>query len=122
MGEKLVFIGRVQERFAEDVSPIMMTLKKRPAAKLFPVMIIGYLVYCFFTIATKEEPKPVEYTTDATAIGHLFSWLGWSPEPGTACYQAMTDNFPGAMPSQAIVERTKESLQTFGLDAGNTIY
>lgn len=138
MGERLIFTKRLQEHFRKEVKPLeppkppadsrndLKPSGSRTGSRLLPLLILGYVGWLVLSIvtdpATDASDEPVILGPDASAMEHMYSWLGWSPEPGTACSNSMKRHFEGAMPSRAVVERVKESLVPFGMTRANTIY
>lgn len=62
------------------------------------------------------------FTFTSASKDQFFAWMGWSPEPGTKLHRQLTVSFPGAMPGKAIVPRTVEALEEYGVVPNNTIY
>jgi hypothetical protein len=53
----------------------------------------------------------------------VMSWLQWAPDPDSACYKALHQSFPGAVPGPAIHYRLKNILtdQKYGFTPANTL-
>merc|ERR1719352_379078 len=85
MGEKLKFVRRIQEKYEDNF--IISGVKRRSASKLMPLLLIAYLIYCFYNIVESEEEEKESESglgADSESVNHMFSWLGWAPQPGTA--------------------------------------
>ena len=70
-------------------------------------------------VARKPAPAMVPVVSDDAKI---YAWLKWAPPAGTAVYDSLHSNFPGALPGSVILERTVSELEPFGLDGENTLY
>jgi len=53
---------------------------------------------------------------------YVFSWLNWSPQPDSACYRTLHDQFPCAIPGPALFCRFKSALEKFSFEPRNTIF
>jgi len=52
----------------------------------------------------------------------FMAWLGWAPQPGSKCYNALKKCFPGALPGQVVHCRSRKCLAGhFGLTQSNTL-
>jgi nitrogen fixation protein len=62
--------------------------------------------------------------TRASAQHHVFSWLNWSPQPESVCYQALHRHFPGALPGQVVHARSSGVLtrESHGCTPENTLF
>jgi len=66
--------------------------------------------------AFAEDKKAIKQHT-------VFSWLTWSPEPGTPCYKTLHQEFPGALPGQGAHCRVAAILEDeYGFTPDNTLF
>ena len=55
-------------------------------------------------------------------VNDIFAWLNWSPPIGSQCANTLHRCFPGALPGHAVLQRSSDVLQRYGLTPENTIY
>lgn len=126
MGQKLIFTRRISEQFQHEVkkpgepSHPPLGFKRR----FFPFLILAYAAWEVCSILSQRYAQHQEHVLEqqSDTIGHMYSWLGWGPVPGTTCYQSMHKYFAGSLPSRAVVERVEEALRPFSMTTQNTIY
>merc|ERR1740130_1476980 len=54
---------------------------------------------------------------------HIFSWLNWSAQSGTPCYNSLHKYFPGALPGVGVQSRVSNILASyFDFTPDNTLF
>jgi hypothetical protein len=66
----------------------------------------------------RERKKDRELTGQHSVM----SWLGWSPEQNSPCYNALHEHFPGALPAPLVHSRIMRALDDFGMTDENTLF
>ena len=76
------------------------------------------------TAAAAVAAEPAADTEDRKRQKKLdfFSWMQLSPPSGSPCFNTLHASFPGALPGDAVLQRSIAALAPYGLAPGNTIY
>lgn len=78
-------------------------------------------VGCITPLANFDHSKSEQKDLEDKHEHLIFNWLGWSPDSDNKCYQALHRNFPGALPAEAVNNRIKSLLRTYGFNEENTL-
>lgn len=81
------------------------------------------------TESTKESSSFINFSvTDEGSLPvfpevtkQVYSWLNMAPPENSKCTQAVSKNFPGALPGHAVMHRSAVILRSLGLTPENTI-
>jgi len=79
------------------------------------------LMHHFVCTSTQQDLKRSPWAAH-TAQREVFAWLSWSPPHISPVYQAVQKYFPGALPGQAVHERTLRIVERFDFRRENTIF
>jgi hypothetical protein len=70
-----------------------------------------------------DRSAMVEADRKALKQHTVFSWLTWSPEPGSRCFKTLHSSFPGVLPGASVHCRIKSILvDNYGLTPENTLF
>lgn len=115
---KLVLVGGIQlnmphPEMEDHFLPMMFEVRQEGQPTLD-------LMQYFFDSSTQQDLK-VSPWASSTAQGEVFTWLSWSPPAYSPVYLSMQRYFPGALPGQAVHERTLRIVERYGFTDENTI-
>jgi len=116
---KLVLIGGIQINMPYPANedyflPLMFEMRQEGQAS-------KDLMHYLSDVSTQQDLKRAPWAAH-TAQTETFAWLSWSPPVASPVCKAMQTYFPGALPGQAVHQRTLRIVERYGFEEKNTIF
>jgi len=115
---RLVLIGGIQinmpyPEYADHFLPLFWEVRQE-GKESFDLMDR------FFNAPIQQDLRRAPWA-GVGAQREVFSWMTWSPPPGSKVYQTLHQYFPGALPGQAVHKRSVQVLEKYGFTVENTL-
>eukprot|EP00401_Gymnodinium_catenatum_P037450 CAMPEP_0117485922 /NCGR_PEP_ID=MMETSP0784-20121206/15212_1 /TAXON_ID=39447 /ORGANISM="" /LENGTH=701 /DNA_ID=CAMNT_0005280519 /DNA_START=74 /DNA_END=2176 /DNA_ORIENTATION=- len=116
---KLVLIGGIQINMPYPTNedyflPMMFEMRQEGQSS-------KDLMHYLADFSTQQDLKRAPWAA-YTAQAETFAWLSWSPSRESPVYRALQTYFPGALPGQAVHQRTLRIFGRYGFEDKNTIF